>query len=273
MNKLSFAILLASVLLAGFTDTTGKGTGPGLKGIRVLVYTKNGKGYVHQNIGAASACIIRLGNRMSFETDTSHEPASFTEANLRKYRIIVFNNTNNDVFETDEQRLALMHFVEGGGGIVGLHSASGTERNWPWFKRMLGGSFLRHPVHQAFHDIVIDATHPSTAFLPRVWAQDDECYYVKELNPDLHVLVVHDLRTVSDSSKPDLFGATFPSVWCHEFDGGRQWYSSLGHDSATYSKPDFERHILGGLQWVVAQNQGVHPKRSLAVSPSDPLPY
>ncbi len=244
-----------------------------LQGVHVLVYTKNGKGYVHQNIGAASACIMRLGKQMGFLVDTTHDPAAFSEANLRKYRLLVFNNTNNDVFETDAQKLALMHFVEAGGGVVGLHSASGTERNWPWFKRMLGASFLRHPPHQSFTEIVLDPHNPSTSFLPKTWARKDECYFVKEINPDIHVLMVHDLRTLSDSAKSELFGTAFPSVWCHEFDGGRQWYTSLGHDSATYTEPDFVQHIRGGIEWVLQNNRPLDYKKAHAVSPNDPLPY
>lgn len=243
------------------------------KNVHVLVYTKNGKGYVHTNISSASACIGRLGQQLGFSVDTSNNPADFNEKNLQKYQVIVFNNTNNDVFDTDEQKLALMHFVQAGGGVMGLHSASGTERNWPWFKRMLGGSFQRHPKFQHFKEIVIDAAHPSTSFLPHTWERDDECYYIREMNPDIHVLVVHDLLSVTDTSKPAFFGNSFPSVWCHEFDGGREWYTSLGHDSSTYREPVFEKHLLGGLQWVVRENAPLNYGKAHAVSPNDALPY
>ncbi|MBE7171992.1 MAG: ThuA domain-containing protein [Williamsia sp.] len=243
------------------------------KGVHVLVYTKNGKGYVHDNIAAASACIRQLGKQNGFSVDTSSNPADFTEANLKKYNVLFFNNTNNDVFDTDAQKVAFMRFVQAGGGFVGLHSASGTERNWPWFKRLLGATFLRHAKHQKFKEIIIDAQHPSTTGLPPVWERDDECYYVKEMNPDLHVLLVHDLSSVDDKDKPEFFGATFPSVWCHEFDGGRQWYTSLGHDSATYREPVFQKHLLGGLQWVVGKATTLNYKKARAVSPSDALPY
>jgi type 1 glutamine amidotransferase len=244
------------------------------KKINVLVYTKNGKGYVHDNIAAASACITRLGKQYGFGVTISDNPGDFSESNLSKYQVLVFNNTNNDVFDNDEEKIALMRYIQAGGGFVGLHSATGTERSWAWFKRLIGASFQRHAKHQPFKEIIIDTINPSTAFLPHTWDQDDECYFFKEVNPDLHVLMAHNLSTLlDDKDKPDFYGSSSPSAWCHEFDGGREWYTALGHDSLTYQKPDFEKHILGGIEWVVGQNKPLNYSKAHAKGPNDPLPY
>ena len=243
------------------------------KKVSVLVYIKNGKGYVHENRAAGVAAIQQLGVQHGFSVAVSEDPADFTENNLKKYNLVVFNNTNNDVFDTDEQKVAFMRYVQAGGGFVGIHSVTGTERNWPWFKRLVGGTFVKHAKHQKFKEIVIDHNHPSTSFLPRIWERDDECYYVKEVNPDLHVLVVHDLSSVEDADKPTFYGGTFPSVWCHQFDGGRQWYTSLGHDSATYATAEFQKHIMGGIIWVIGNNKPLDYAKAKAISPDDPLPY
>jgi type 1 glutamine amidotransferase len=244
------------------------------KKIHVLVYTKNGKGYVHDNIAAASTAIRQLGKRYGFSVEVSDDPALFTDDNLRRYNLLVFNNTNNDVFDTPGQKLALMRYIQAGGGFIGLHSATGTERNWPWFKRLIGSSFFRHARHQPFTEIVIDSSNPSTAGLPRRWDQDDECYFFKEVNPDLHVLLVHDLSTLQDDKdKPVFYGKSSPSAWCHEFDGGREWYTALGHDSSTYYKPDYQQHIFGGMTWVIGANKPLDYSRAHALSPDDPLPY
>jgi len=244
------------------------------KKVNVLVYIKNGEGYVHQNRAAASAAIQRLGNQYGFPVTVSENPADFNEQNLKRFNLIIFNNTNNDVFDNDNQKVAFMRFIQAGGGFVGLHSATGTERNWPWFKRLIGASFLRHAKHQPFKEIIIDDRHPSTSFLPKVWQRDDECYFFKEFNPDIRVLVVHDLVPLHDDDKPTYYGGTSsPSVWCHEFDGGRQWYTSLGHDAETYATPEFQRHIMGGIQWVIGQNKPLDYSKARARSPGDPLPY
>lgn len=273
LKKSCWALLFTGIFLScSVTKHTGEGA-VNWKKIRVFVYTKNGKGYVHDNIPSAVACIERLGNRYGFSVDVSDNPGDFSDNNLKKYNALIFTSTNNEVFDNDAEKLAMRRYIEAGGGFVGIHSVTGTERHWPWFIRMVGGTFVRHARHQQFKQIIVDTLHPSTAFLPRIWECNDECYYVTEINPDIHVLAVHDLTSVNDKDKPNLFGNVFPSVWCHEFDGGREWYTALGHDSATYSHPDFERHILGGIQWVIGENRPLDYSKAYAKTADDPLPY
>lgn len=241
--------------------------------VNVLVYTKNGKGYVHDNIPSAVACIQRLGKQNGFGVDVSDNPSVFNDANLKKYNALIFTSTNNDVFDTDAQKVAMMRYIQAGGGFVGIHSVTGTERNWQWFKRLVGGTFVRHAKHQPFQEIIIDPKNVSTSFLPKRWDVTDECYYTTDVNPDIHVLTVHDLSTVKDENKPTIYGSVFPSTWCHEFDGGREWYTALGHDGERYSDPVFEKFILGGIQWTIGENKPLNYSKSHAANPNDPLPY
>lgn len=244
------------------------------KKVHVLVYIKNGEGYIHENRDAGIAAIRQLSAQYGFSVTVSENPSDFTENNLKKYNLVIFNNTNNEVFDNDDQKVAFMRYIQAGGGFVGLHSATGTERNWPWFKRLIGASFLRHARHQPFTEIVIDHNHPSTSFLPQTWQRDDECYFFKDYNPDIRVLVVHDLASLDDDDKPGYYGGTSsPSVWCHQFDGGRQWYTSLGHDSSIYATTEFQQHIMGGIIWVIGNNKPLDFSKSRAQSPDDPLPY
>ena len=41
--------------------------------------------------------------------------------------------------------------------------------------------------------------------------------------------------------------------WYHECDGGRVFYTSLGHKIEYYSDPVFRQHILGGIRWVMGE--------------------
>lgn len=228
----------------------------GLGGSRVLVYTRNGEGYVHDNIPNSIEALKELGENHNFIVDTSDDPADITKDNLKKYDAIVFSNTNNDVFTTPEQHDAFQNYIRSGGGFVGIHSASGSERDWPWFWSLLGGSFYRHAPFQKFTVNSTDETHPSTDFLPQEWIREDECYYLKQLNSGIHVLLQADMTTVEDKGKGDypgdVFGSTFPLAWYQEFEGGRSWYTSLGHSVEDYDDPVFLRHILGGIEWVVS---------------------
>jgi type 1 glutamine amidotransferase len=233
----------------------------GLDGAKVLVYTRNGEGYVHDNIAASVAAIRKLGAENGFTVDVSDDPAVFTIEHLRQYDALVFSNTNNEAFTSDAQRLALQTYIRNGGGFVGIHSASGSERNWPWFFQLVGGTFYRHAPQQDFTVTTVDRAHPSTAFLPARWAiQSDECYYLIGLNPGIRVLLAVDLSTVTDSARAEfpgeIFGDTYPLAWYQEFDGGREWYTALGHRPEEYQDPLFVRHILGGIRWVVTGGPG-----------------
>jgi len=243
------------------------------KRIKVLVYTKNGEGFVHDNIENSIMALKMLGEQHGFAVDATDDPAAFTDENLRQYDALVFSNTNNDVFDTDAQRVALMRYVQAGGGFVGIHSASGTERKWKWFKQLLGATFYWHDKFQPFAVNIIDAKHPSVKHLPRRWVRvkGDEFYYLKQMSVNLHVVAVNDATTLrgENERRIDTFGDVFPSVWCHEFDGGRSWYTSLGHDKGDYLDEEFMQHILGGIEWVVAKGKKRDYSRAYATSPQD----
>lgn len=227
--------------------------------LRVLVYTRNhvtnGKGYVHDNIAASVAMIRQLAATNGFAVDASDNPAVFTPDNLKKYRALIFSNSNNEAFENDSQRDAFKSFIQGGGGFVGIHSASGSERQWQYYWSVVGGKFKRHPPLQKFRIEVLDTKHPATAHLGNEWQWEDEFYYLDNLNPRMHVLLTGDLTTLKDADKSNYpgktFGDRFPLAWCQEFDGGRQFYTSLGHKIEYYSDPQFQRHVLGGILWVL----------------------
>jgi uncharacterized protein len=219
----------------------------------ILIYTHNGNGYVHKNIAASVEALKKLCKENGFATVESEDPTIFTQENMDRFSCIIFSNTNNEAFNDDLQKNAFVRYIHHGGGFVGIHSASGSERQWPWFWAMLGGKFVRHPKYQKFSIKVIDKTHPATSFLGDTWNWEDECYYVDHLNPDLHVLLVADLTTVEDDKKNEypgtVFGDFFPLSWCHEFEGGREFYTALGHNTDHYTDPAFLKHILGGILW------------------------
>ncbi len=238
--------------------------------VKVLVYTKNGVGFVHDNIENSVIAIRALGDQYGFGVDATDDPSVFTDENLEQYDALVFSNTNNDVFDTDAQRVALMRYIQAGGGFVGIHSASGTERKWAWFKQLLGATFYWHDRFQPFTVNVVDAEHPSVRHLPRKWVRvkGDEFYYLKQLSVNLHVVAVNDATTLAgeDSRRLDTFGDVFPSVWCHAFDGGHAWYTSLGHDKDDYLDDAFRKHILGGIEWVVSKSKERDYRNAYATS-------
>lgn len=230
---------------------------------RVLVYTRNytsdGKGYVHDNIASSVEAIRKMGAEKGFAVDASDDPAVFTDANLKQYAVLVFSNSNNEAFSSDAQRDAFKHYIEAGGGFVGIHSASGSERNWPYFWSVLGGKFAIHPKLQTFTVQVTDHDFPATKSLPAQFEWTDECYFLDHLNPDIHPLLTTDRTKLSalDAMKIDVgsFPNPLPLAWYHEFDGGREFYIALGHNKEEYANPLLYGMIENGILWAMGKEK------------------
>jgi type 1 glutamine amidotransferase len=229
---------------------------------KILIYTHNGKGYKHDNIPASVEALKKLCKEIGYETESTDDPGVFTNEKLKTFSCIIFSNTNNEAFDTEIQKQAFVDYTRRGGAFVGIHSASGSERQWPWFAAMLGGRFVRHPELQKFTIKIIEKRHPSTEFLGASWGWEweweDECYYLNQLNPDIHVLLAADLTTVKDDKRAEYpgvtFGDYFPIAWYHNYDGGRQFYTALGHKAEYYQDPKFVKHLSGGIKWALGRD-------------------
>lgn len=226
---------------------------------RILVYTRNytidGKGYVHDNIASSVQAIRKMGGEKGFAVDVSDDPATFSEANLKQYAAIVFSNSNNDAFSSDAQRNSFRQYIESGGGFVGLHSASGSERDWPYFWSVLGGKFAAHPKMQSFTIQVADPLFPAVKNLPAHFEWTDECYFIDHLNPDIHPVLVTDRSKLNSLEQMKIDVASFPNplplAWYHQFDGGREFYLALGHNKEDYANPVLYGIIENGILWAM----------------------
>jgi uncharacterized protein len=253
MNLATTGLLLCLTIVLLASDAFGAAAARK----KVLVYTRNyvtnGKGFVHDNIPYCIESIRKIGVENGFDVDASEDPAVFTPDNLKQYAVIVFGNSNNEAFETQAQRDAFRRYIRAGGGFVGIHSASGSEREWPWFWSMLGGKFRRHPKLQPFEVRVVDANHPATKELPAQFTWDDECYYLDNISAKIHPLLVTDPRKLDDPKKGEAeeFGDSMPLVWCQEFEGGRTFYTALGHKKEHYQDPTLIKIIRGGILWAM----------------------
>ncbi len=222
---------------------------------KVLIYTKNGEGYVHDNISKSVIALKKICDDLGVSNVVSDDPSVYTADFQKEFDAVIFSNTNNEAFDTDEQRRNFQKFIQNGGGFVGIHSACGSERDWPWYSAMVGGKFVRHPAFQSFDIKVLNKKHPSTSFLPDTWSWEDECYYMNRINPDINVLLAADLTTIDDPEMEtypgDTFGDLFPLTWYHEYDGGREFFTALGHEKKHYKDKNFIQHIKGGILWVL----------------------
>lgn len=213
---------------------------------RVLVFSKTA-GYRHESIEAGKAALLRMGIAHGFSVDTTEDASRITEEVLRNYAAVVFLSTTGDMLGRASE-VDLQRYVQAGGGYVGIHAASDAEYDWHWYGRLVGGYFTSHPAIQQATLRVLDGRHESTTHLPTEWTRTDEWYNFTSLAPDLHVLL-----TIDESSyRGGANGANHPMAWYHEFDGGRAWYTELGHTVESFSDSLFLKHVLGGIRYAMS---------------------
>ena len=218
----------------------------------VLVFSRT-TGFRHSAIPQGIDAVQRLGAQNGFSVDATEDPAWFTEENLSQYAAVVFMNTNGIDVLDDAGKRAFENYIRAGGGYAGVHSAAATEYEWPWYGELVGAYFDKHPDRQDAEVQVLDRVHPSTAHLPARWNRFDEWYnYRKNPRGEVHVLAVVNERSYEGGT----MGHDHPIVWAREFDGGRAWYTGLGHTEESYEDPLFLQHLLGGIEWAAGFAEG-----------------
>ncbi|HEY0433886.1 MAG TPA: ThuA domain-containing protein [Chitinophagaceae bacterium] len=216
---------------------------------RILVFSKT-TGYRHSSIGVGKEAIRRLGLKGNFEVDTTEDASYFNDDNLKKYAAVVFLNTTGDVLDND-QEIAMERFIQAGGGFVGVHSATDTEYDWMWYGDLVGAQFASHPKIQQAKIIVADSGNTATKMLPATWTRTDEWYNFKRLNPTVHVLLKIDESSYTGGT----LGNEHPMAWFHDYDGGRAFYTELGHLEDSYKDSLYLGHLLGGIEYAIGNHQ------------------
>jgi cytochrome c len=209
----------------------------------VLVFSKT-SAFRHDSIPQGIAAIEALGADHGFSVDSTEDATRFTDTELARYKVVVFLSTTGDILDPG-QKAVFERYIRSGGGYVGIHSASDTEYQWAWYGRLVGAYFASHPVIQRATVRIEDPSHPSTKGLPAAWERTDEWYNFRS-NPRgaAHILATVDETTYSGGK----MGADHPIAWCQQIDGGRGWYTAMGHTSESYAEPLFRLHLLGGIE-------------------------
>ena len=217
----------------------------------VLVFSKTA-GYRHESIEPGIAAIQQLGQQHGFQVEATEDSSVFDGDQLKDVDVIVFLNTTGDILN-EAQQGQIEQFMQAGGGFVGVHAAADTEYDWPWYGKLVGAYFNGHPndpnVREATLHIV-DNHHPATDSLPTDWTRSDEWYNYKAINPENKVLITLDESTYEGGTN----GENHPISWYKEYDGGRAFFTGLGHTVESYSDPRYVDHLLGGIQYAIGEN-------------------
>ncbi len=233
--------------------TTPSGEGHHLES--VLIFSKT-TGWRHDSIPAGVDAVAELVKQRGLTPVATEDASVFTDEELREMAAVVFVNTTGDILD-EQQQLAFERYIQAGGGFVGIHAATDTEHegDWLWFQRLTGAVFQSHPndpsnVQKAMINVV-DPHHPSTEGLPEQFRVVDEWYNFKSMSDQRNDLLTVDERSYQGGTH----GAYHPIAWYHEFDGGRAFYTALGHTIEMYSNPLFLKHLDGGLEYALAERQ------------------
>lgn len=220
---------------------------------RILVFSKTA-GFHHSSIDVGIAAIQKLGLENNFDVDTTKNSNLITTKNLKKYAAVVFLSTTGDIFN-DEQQKAFEQYIRAGGGYAGIHAASDTEYDWPWYGRLCGAYFVSHPEQQEANLFVLNNRTIATKHLPEIWRRKDEWYNFKDIQDGIRPIILLD----ETSYKGGTNGKTHPIAWYRDFDGGRSFYTGLGHVEESYTDPLFLKHLLGGIQYAMGEKK-MEPK-------------
>jgi cytochrome c len=215
--------------------------------IRILVFTKTAE-FRHASIPNALSALDDLARANALTVDATEDAAVFADSTLARYDVVAFVLTTGDVLD-DVQQAALQRFVRAGGGFVGVHSAADTEHTWPWYRGLVGAWFRVHPPIQTATVKVENRRTLSTARLPALWARSDE-WYAFDGSPRAAVDVLATVDERTYAPRDATMGRDHPIAWQHAYDGGRAWYTAMGHTEEWYRDPLFRAHLLGGILYV-----------------------
>ncbi|CAM4092618.1 ThuA domain-containing protein [Zobellia nedashkovskayae] len=214
---------------------------------KILVFTKTAE-FRHGSIEKGISTFNSLGAANNFEVDQTEDATDFTLNNLSRYKAVVFLNTTGDVLNASEQ-IAFERYIQSGGSYMGVHAATDTEYDWPWYGELVGAYFNGHPDIQEATLNVVNRNHSSTSHLPSNWVRTEEWYNFKDINSDIIPLIQLDESTYTGGTN----GVDHPFSWYHTYDGGRAFYTAGGHANASYDEPDFRNHLLGGLMYCLGR--------------------
>jgi cytochrome c len=200
-----------------------------------------------------------------FDVDTTENADAFTEDNLKKYAAVVFLSTTGDVLDLQQQN-AFKRFIQAGGGYVGVHAAADTEYDWWWYNKLVGAWFKSHPKTQKAKIIKVPVDDPRFQLqTPENWERTDELYNYRAISNDIKVLYKLDETSYEGGENP----GDHPWVWYHDFDGGRSFYTGMGHTDESWSEPEFLAQLVAGLKYAIGENKLDYSKAQEKPRPED----
>lgn len=247
--KLIRLFLLFLVIQTG----TSFSTAAQQKQFKALLVTTT-RGWHHESLHDGVVALREMAIKNYFDLELWQDPNGFTDKYLSQFQLVIFLNTTGDIFDSVQQKV-MERFIQSGKGFVGIHSASDTEYGWDWYTKLVGRMFHIHPANQTARLNVLDAAFPGLqGFAGNKWWTDEWYEFGPEKISGLNYILAVDESSYQTKvqwgeKKGVGMGKLHPVAWYHNYDGGRSFYTALGHIPAIYSDPVFLNHLYAGIFW------------------------
>ncbi len=218
----------------------------GIANNQVLVFSKT-QAYRHASITEGKLAMLKLGLENRWAVDTSEDASVFITEKFKNYKAVVFLNTSGDILN-EEQQIAFQNYIRGGGSFVGIHAASDTEKDWPWYNNLVGAYFKGHPKPQHARYKVVDKTFPAVSFMTDTINRFEEIYNFYNFRKELvKVIMTVDEKSYSGGNMGDFH----PIAWYHTYEGGKSFFTAWGHHPETFKEELYLKHITAGIDWAM----------------------
>ncbi len=214
--------------------------------INVLVFSKTAA-FRHQSIEAGKTALTKMAKEKGFGVSFTEDASQFSEVNLKKFNTVIFLNTTGDILNNEQQNV-FERYIQAGGGYVGIHAATDTEYEWPWYNQLAGAWFLDHPSTPSNVQkgkFYVTKKNEFTTGMPYEFERSDEFYSFKDISPKINVVIKIDEKSYIGGKNGD----NHPISWYQEFNGGRSFYTAMGHTDETFAEPLFLNHLYAGIKY------------------------
>jgi type 1 glutamine amidotransferase len=239
----SFLAIIAIAAACGSTSPTQPSQA---QPIRVLMLTATA-GYRHDSIPTARSTMADIASRQGYVVNATETLAEINASSLSATDVLMFALTTGELAFEASQKDAIVRFVEGGGGFIGIHSAADTLYAWPDYGRIVGAYFRDHPWTRQGTVTVEDSMHAVTAGLGPSFSLVEE-FYAFQTNPRAasHVLLALDAASVGAQGD-------YPLSWTQTIGRGRSYYNALGHFDSTWADPRFQNQLSAAVRWAAGR--------------------
>lgn len=236
-----------------------------MKDFSVLLFSKTNAFRHHGAIVAAIPAFEKMAEENDWTLFSTANGAVFNAEQLAQFDVVVWNNSTGRVLK-DEQRAAFKSYMEKGGGFVGIHGAGDGSHKWDWYEdELIGARFSHHSLQPQFQlaDMHLEcktvSVFPCTDLASK-WTRSEE-WYVFNNNPrdnGFTPIYTVDENTFNPSGnlgsmitdKDFGMGDDHPIVWYKELpDGGRSFYSALGHSGKAFAEEKVLELLKRGIEW------------------------